>query len=89
MGGVYLGGFIANVSENIRKFLGFGLVPQAGVALGCALIVKSDFPQIGGLIFTTIVATTVIYELIGPICTRIALEKAGDISVSGQGQDAS
>ena len=59
--------------------MGWGLLPQAGVALGCALIAKSDFPQVGGIIFTTIVATTVIYELIGPICTKIALEKAGEI----------
>jgi len=82
--GVHLGGHIANASEKIRKFLGFALVPQAGVALGCALIAKSEFPEVGGIIFTTIIATTVIYELIGPICTKIALEKAGEISISGQ-----
>jgi len=55
-------------------------VPQAGVALGCALVAKSDFPKVGDLIFTTIVATTVIYELVGPICSKYALEKAGEIS---------
>ncbi|MBL7081332.1 MAG: cation:proton antiporter [Candidatus Omnitrophica bacterium] len=80
IGGAYLGGTIAKVSHKIRRYLGFGLIPQAGVALGCALIAKSDFPLVGGLIFTTIVATTVIYELVGPICTKIAIEKAGEIS---------
>jgi len=84
IGGVHLGGFIAHTSGRIRKYLGLALVPQAGVALGVALIAKSDFPQIGSIIFTTIVATTVVYELIGPICTKFALEKAGEINLSGE-----
>ncbi len=82
IGGIYLGGFITNASENIRRYLGWALVPQAGVALGCALIAKGDFPQAGSLIFTTIIVTTIIYELIGPICTKFALERAGDISIT-------
>jgi len=36
------------------------------------------------MIFTTIVATTVIYELIGPLCTKYALQKAGEISIEHQ-----
>ena len=75
------GGYIVKVEENIRRYLGLGLLPQAGVALGCALVAKSDFPKVGSMIFTTIVATTVIYELIGPLCTKYALHKAGEITV--------
>ncbi len=75
------GGYIVKVEERIRRYLGLGLLPQAGVALGCALIAKSDFPEVGSMIFTTIVATTVIYELIGPLCTKYALQKAGEITV--------
>ncbi len=81
--GVYLGGAISRASKIVRRYLGLGLAPQAGVALGCALIAKSEFPQVGGLIFTTIVATTIIYELIGPLFTKFALEKAGEIGTSG------
>ena len=77
--GAYLGGAIAQVPERMRNYMGLALLPQAGVALGVALIAKEQFPQIGGMIFTTIVATTVIYEIIGPICTRISLSKAGEI----------
>lgn len=80
--GASLGAKIANASPSVRKDLGFGLVPQAGVALGCALVAKNDFPQVGNIIFTTIVATTVIYELIGPLCTKFALRKAGDIIIT-------
>lgn len=80
--GVSLGAKIANATTSVKKYLGYGLVPQAGVALGCALVAKSDFPQVGNMIFTTIVATTVIYELIGPLCTKYALRKAGDIIIT-------
>ncbi len=75
------GGYIVKVEENIRRYLGLGLLPQAGVALGCALIAKSDFPNVGNMILTTIVATTVIYELVGPLCTKYALQKAGEITI--------
>ena len=81
--GVYLGGVISRASKIVRRYLGLGLAPQAGVALGCALIAKNEFPQVGGLIFTTIIATTVIYELIGPLFTKFALEEAGEIGTSG------
>ncbi len=79
--GARLGAHISNASNSVRKYLGLGLVPQAGVALGCALVAKSDFPNIGSMIFTTIVATTVVYELIGPLCTKYALQKAGEITI--------
>jgi len=79
MSGAALGATIARTNKEIRRFLGLALIPQAGVALGCALIVKANFPDIGGMIFTTLVATTVVYELVGPVCTKLALKKAGEI----------
>ncbi len=75
------GGYIVKVEDRIRRYLGLGLLPQAGVALGCALIAKNDFPNVGSMIFTTIVATTIIYELVGPLCTKYALQKAGDVLI--------
>lgn len=75
------GAKISKSNELIKKYLGFGLVPQAGVALGVALIAKGDFPNIGDVLFSTIVATTVVYELIGPFCTKYALYKAGEIII--------
>lgn len=82
VGGASLGGWISRAATPVKKYLGFGLVPQAGVALGVALIAKAEFPLIGGMIFTTIVTTTILYELVGPFFTRWALRKAGEI---GQG----
>ncbi|MBN1868992.1 MAG: cation:proton antiporter [Candidatus Omnitrophica bacterium] len=80
--GARLGAKISDAPESIRKYLGWGLVPQAGVALGVALIAKSDFPVVGEIILNTIIATTVVYELIGPLCTKYALRKAGEIPES-------
>jgi len=70
--GAYLGGYLSKAEHKIRKYLGWGLLPQAGVAIGLALIVKEAFPHVGNILFPTIIATTVFYEIAGPIFTRYA-----------------
>jgi len=77
--GTYLGAVIAKSDDDIKKYLSLGLFPQAGVALGMALIAKEQFPQAGSIIFTTVAATTVIYEIIGPYFVKIALHKTNQI----------
>jgi NhaP-type Na+/H+ or K+/H+ antiporter len=77
--GVTLGSLISHADPKIGKYLAWGLVPQAGVALGVALTAKTLYPVYGVFIFTTITATTVIYELIGPVCAKYGLKKAGEI----------
>ncbi|MHC4197052.1 MAG: cation:proton antiporter [Planctomycetota bacterium] len=73
------GGYIAGADSNVKKYMGLALLPQAGVALGMALVAKKEFPHAADTIFTVAVATTVIFEILGPICTRYALSKAGEI----------
>jgi Kef-type K+ transport system membrane component KefB len=77
--GVYVGGTISAAGEDIKKYLGIGLAPQAGVALGMAMIIKNVFPKEGGFIMSTIIATTVVYEIIGPVFTKMSLRKAGNL----------
>ncbi|MEA2045720.1 MAG: cation:proton antiporter [Euryarchaeota archaeon] len=80
VGGAYLGGSISGEAGlAVRKYIGLGLVPQAGVALGVALMAREQFPGVGDMVFSTIVATTVIFELAGPIATRTALSLAGEV----------
>ena len=80
VGGAFLGGYLGRTSARIYNNMGWALVPQAGVALGAALIAKDAFPSIiGTTIFSTIAATTIIYELVGPLLTKFALMKAGEI----------
>ena len=77
--GATIGARIVHAEDRIQKYIGLGLIPQAGVALGLALIAKSTFGDAGSVIFSTIVATTIVYELIGPLFTKLALKKAGEI----------
>ncbi len=80
VGGAYLGGSISGKAGlAVRKYIGLGLVPQAGVALGVALMAREQFPGVGDMVFSTIVATTVVFELVGPIATRTALSLAGEV----------
>ena len=79
LAGASVGGYFSKAIDSVRKYLGFGLIPQAGVALGVALIAEAEFPYLGGAVFTTIATTTIIYELIGPFWTKFALSKAGEI----------
>jgi Kef-type K+ transport system membrane component KefB len=77
--GAYLGARIAKADTITRRYIGWGLAPQAGVALALALVAKTQIPQMGNFIFSTIIVTTIIYELIGPFFTRFALNRAGEI----------
>ncbi len=102
IGGARIGSAFGNVSENVKKYIGLGILSQAGVAIGLSLIVQQDFAEmvkkfpeqfktlaaemptmdplyIGASVITTITATCIVFEIMGPICTKIALEKAGEI----------
>jgi len=77
--GAALGGKLSNAKPIVQKYLGFTLIPQAGVAIGLAATSMSVVPEYGERIRTIILCGTVIYELIGPVTTKIALKKAGEI----------
>lgn len=78
--GAKIGAKISNAPKPIENWLGLSLTPQAGVALGIGLVAKSTFPEFGNYIFTVIAATTVIFELIGPLLTKFSLMKVGEIA---------
>ena len=63
----------------IRKYLGITLLPQAGVSLGMSLTAMS-LGETGIIIRNVALFAVLVYELVGPLMTRIALEKAGEIS---------
>ena len=78
--GVYVAASITKAEENVRKYLGLALIPQAGVAIGLSLLAEKSLPpEYGQPIRTIVLAGTVIYELIGPLASKYALIKAGDI----------
>ena len=66
--------------DNVVKYLGITLLPQAGVALGMASIAVNTPSFHGGETIQNVVLFSVlIYELVGPMLTKIALTKAGEI----------
>ncbi len=84
--GAYLSSKIAKCDDNIVKYLGITLLPQAGVALGMANMAMNSV-ELGaeGLLIANITLFAVlIYELVGPALTKMALLKAGDINPEGK-----
>ncbi len=77
--GANLGARLCHANENVRKYLGIGLIPQAGVAIGLAMMCSSVVPEYANQITAVVVCGTIIYELIGPIVTKIMLVKIGEI----------
>lgn len=78
--GSYLGSIMSNTGKDIRNYMGLALMPQAGVAIGLAIIAKAELPDAGSMIFFTIIATTIVYEILGPIGTKYALSNTKNIS---------
>ena len=78
IGGKYLGAFlgclIVKKPPRVRNLLGLGLVPQAGVAIGlAALAARTLGGDTGSMLETIILSSSILYELIGPACAKIAL----------------
>lgn len=80
--GAYVGARIARTPEKVQKYLGFTLIPQAGVAIGLSLLAEEALPGMGSELRNIILGSTVVYELLGPIIAKQALKKAGEISTS-------
>lgn len=84
--GKYLGAFIGcsitKQPTKIRNNLGLALIPQAGVAIGLAVLGQRILPvELGNLLSTIILASSLLYELIGPICAKLSLFLSGSIIV--------
>jgi len=93
IGGAYIGASLSGTDRMTRRYLGLGILSQAGVAVGLALTVANEFSlpeygqlgrQLAELTINTIAATTIIFEIVGPITTKIALSKAGEIGRAGK-----
>lgn len=72
-----VGGYLAGSDSHTRKRIGACLMPQAGVALGLALVATERFPELG-YILPLVIAATVIFELTGPPLTLLQLRHAGE-----------
>ena len=82
--GSWFGSRISHAEPVVAKYLGYALIPQAGVAIGLSLLATQILnPEMGSQIRAIILAATLIYELVGPVITKIALQKAGELHITG------
>lgn len=78
--GAALGAKAVKADSNITKYLGLTLLPQAGVAIGMAQMVSMSLGgEVAEKVTAVVLCATLIYELVGPLITKIALTKAGEI----------
>ncbi|MGD9851125.1 MAG: cation:proton antiporter [Nitrospirales bacterium] len=77
VGGAWVGGILSEVPLVWQRWMGMALWPQAGVALGMALLAGQHLPELKEVILPVAIGSTIIFELIGPVMTRIALLKVG------------
>jgi Kef-type K+ transport system membrane component KefB len=90
--GAFSSAKLMKCDENTVKYLGITLLPQAGVALGMVSTVATDDvfggSEIGSTVRFVILFGVLIYEIFGPMMTKWALTRAGDITEKPEGKSA-
>jgi len=84
--GSYLAALTSKADPVIRNNIGLGILSQAGVAIGLSLIAahklsELGYPEVGTLIVTTVAATSVVFEIIGPLSARFAIMRSGEAQI--------
>lgn len=87
LSGAWIGGTIANAPVKVTQNLGLCLLSQAGVALGLAISAQQELSQlspegakIGIIVINIITISTLFFQIIGPILTKLGLDRAGEIN---------
>ena len=86
--GAFLGGSLAKAGNLLRRYLGMALIPQAGVAIGLVFLINGDpdLDKYAAILTPTVLVGVLFAELIGPACTKYALERSGEaIADNGPG----
>ncbi len=84
--GCQIGARISRAGDMERRYVWMGLVAQAGVALGLVAVVSEAYPERGSQMATLFLAVIAINQLLGPVLSRIALKKSGEIEPGAGGQ---
>lgn len=78
--GTYVSCLVMKTSREIRNYMGLALIPQAGVAIGLAFLGQRMLPpETGNLMLTIILSSSVLYEMVGPVCAKASLFLSGSI----------
>ena len=80
--GKYLGGRLGSIcsgaSKRTQRWVGAALLPQAGVAIGMALVASNQYPEYRQALLPIVISSTVFFEIFGPIFTRMVIRKSGE-----------
>lgn len=71
--GGWLGARAAGADRRTRRWIGAALLPQAGAAMGMALVAAGEFPEYRQVLLSVVIGSTVLFEIVGPPITRLAL----------------
>jgi Kef-type K+ transport system membrane component KefB len=77
--GCRIGARVSRAGELERRYVWMGLVAQAGVAIGLVAVISEAYPERGAQMATLFLAVIAINQLVGPVLSRIALKKSGEI----------
>jgi Kef-type K+ transport system membrane component KefB len=73
--GGWIAGRLSGMSNSNARWMGAAMLPQAGVAVGMALIVGQSLPEHANTILTVTIAATALFEIVGPVATRAAIKR--------------
>ena len=81
--GAYLGAKLGRASTAVRRYTGWGLIPQGGIVIGLALLARQNaaLAPISHILLNVIIGATVLHELIGPLTAKLAITKSGETTV--------
>lgn len=78
--GTWLGAKAVKAEKSVQKYMGFAMLPQGGISIGLAVIVRQELPSYAVAITTIIMFSVLIYETTGPIFAKLAIKGAGEIN---------
>lgn len=76
--GATVGAKYVKSEAKVTKYLGMSLLTQGGISIGLSIIVARELPQFSEAIVTVILFSVLVYEIVGPILAKIAIQKAGE-----------
>ena len=76
--GAWIGAILSRAGASNQHWMGVALLPQAGVAIGMALVASNRFPEYRQIMLPIVIASTVVFEIIGPVFTRFAIKNSPD-----------
>ena len=88
MAGSWFGARFSSAPVAVRRYLGLCLLPQAGVAIGLAILASQQFnADLGKIIIMVVMTATFLMEILGPMLVKVGVEKAGEVGMNVTEED--